>query len=349
MSETKFHRTLRRIKLWLFCTALFFLASCEKDTDKHAAFWEVPQGFPTPVYSFETNPRSVSVHELGRKLFYDPVLSLDSSISCASCHFQQFAFSDTLAFSLGFQDRVGRRNSPALFNLAWHTSFMHDGGINHLEVMPLAPITDTLEMAIPMRTLNQRLNSNAYYKKAFQHAFSTDSISDRQLLLALTQFMASLVSADSPYDKFIQGNTNALNAQEQSGLQLFRVNCASCHTEPLLTSHDFRNNGTWITGGDPGRQIITLQEEDRGKFKVPSLRNIAVTAPYMYDGRFQSLEQVLDHYATLDSDTPGLDQSLKTGIQLNPAEKQALLAFLNALTDHGFLSNKAFSNPFEGK
>jgi cytochrome c peroxidase len=304
---------------------------------------EVPSYFPQPNYNFQGNPLSTKKFELGRKLFYDTYLSIDNTISCASCHHQQYAFSDAgNALSAGVNGTLGSRNSPAMFNLIWNTSFMWDGGINHIEIMPLAPITDHREMNISMPDLIAKLNSSSSYKALFKDAFEVETITDYELFLALAQFMGMLISADSKYDKYIQGKAT-LTASELAGLELFRNHCASCHIEPLFSDMDFHNNGLDEEFEDEGRYLITLLASDKGKFRTPSLRNIEVTGPYMHDGRFHTLEQVLDHYSDGIQQSSTLAPGLVSGILLSSQDKTDLIAFLKTLTDYGFLSNPKFS------
>jgi cytochrome c peroxidase len=309
------------------------------------AHWTVPAGFPNPIYLNTSHQNNNAVYELGRKLFYDPVLSVDSSISCASCHLQSYAFSDTIAYSKGILSRQSLRNSPPLFNLAWKPHFMRDGGINHLDLVPIAPITDSLEMGIPFKALLNRLQKDTYYRKAFQHTWQTDTITDQYFLWSLGHFMAALVSANSPYDHRNKGNENALSPSAERGMAIFQEKCAGCHKPPLFTDYSFRKNGTASQDGDPGRYRITKLVEDYGSFEVPSLRNIALTAPYMHDGRYKTLREVLEHYQTGIQSHTDIDELLRGGLLFNAQEKNDLLAFLNALTDTQFIENKAFGPP----
>lgn len=324
-------------------------SSCQKGgefNDEHPAYQNLPKEFPEPVYTFDNNDRDEGVFELGRALFYDPIFSLDSSISCGSCHIQAHAFSDTVSLSLGVHGRVGKRNSPALSNLIWYTSFMWDGGINHIEVMPLAPITDSFEMAMPARSVNERLNASPHYRKRFKQVMQTDSVTDRQYLLALSQFMGALISDNSPYDQYRAGDTNALSSESLKGLELFKVTCAKCHTLPLFTDFSFKNNGTFIVGKDLGRATISELSSDYGLFKVPSLRNIALTGPYMHDGRFKTLEEVLDHYRFGLVGREDVDPELSGGVTLTDEETAQIIQFLHALTDETFITHQYFSNPW---
>ncbi len=325
------------------------LAACSVDPDLSPApvmeekiELTIPQGFPQPVYTFSNNPLTTDGFKLGRKLFHDPVLSRDNSISCESCH-QQFAAFAHLdhAVSHGIDNQFGRRNAPALFNLIWHPHFMWDGGINHIEVQPIAPITNPIEMDETLANVVQKLRSHAEYPLLFKKAFGTDSITAPLMLKALAQFMGMLNSYNSKYDKYMRGQAS-LSPDEQNGLNLFRSRCANCHAEPLFTDFSFRNNGLDDVFADSGRAHITSLPEDIGKFKVPSLRNVALSRPYMHDGRFQTLSQCIDHYRFHVKPSPTLDPLLTDGISLTETEKHYLLQFLNTLTDYEFINDPRF-------
>lgn len=308
----------------------------------------VPYGFPAPVYDFANNEVNRKRFELGRRLFYDPALSRDNSISCGSCHQQQGAFSHIdHRVSHGIDNLNGTRNSPALFNLAWHSSFFWDGGVNHIEVQPISPIQNPIEMDETLANVVNKLQSNSAYRTQFLEAYGSDSITSQMMLKALAQFMSLMVSSNSKYDKFIRGEVGGqLSAQELNGLNLFRSKCASCHVEPLLTDFTFRNNGIdSVFIDDPGRAMITQSASDSGKFKVPSLRNIEVTFPYMHDGSLNTLDKVLDHYASGIKPSTTLDPLLSGGISLSTQEKADIISFLKTLTDYQFITNPDFADP----
>jgi cytochrome c peroxidase len=300
----------------------------------------VPTGWPAPQYDFSGNPVTASGFELGRRLFHDPRLSLDGSISCASCH-QQFAAFAHLdhRVSHGLHGANGTRNAPPLFNLAWQPELMWDGAIHNLELQPLAPLANPVEMGETMAGVLVKLRADRDYRRRFEAAFGPGEIDSRRLLLALTQFVGTLRSSDSRYDR------GELSPQEQKGLALFRQHCASCHREPLFTDYSYRGNGLDAESADPGRGAISGKAGERGRFKVPSLRNVAVSAPYMHDGRFDTLAQVLRHYASGIHDSAALDPALRGGLALNSHQQQSLLAFLGALTDESFLQDTRFSEP----
>ena len=306
---------------------------------------DLPEHFPEPWYTFANNPVSERGVALGRRLFYDPMLSENNKISCASCHHQAAGFSDPgMKFSLGTKAKPGMRNSPALANLAWMPHFMADGGINHIEVMPLAPLLDSLEMNEDLINILIELNQHAEYPSLFHEAFGVDSITDQLLLYALAQFMSSMISANSKYDKVLLG-IESYELDEFRGYQIFKAKCGSCHKEPLLSDFSFRNNGLDSISEDPGRKRITLKSEDHGKFKVPGLRNVALSYPYMHDGRFNDLMEVIDHYNEGLAHPENLDDSLKAPMKLSVRDKQDLLAFLHTLTDYEYLYNTALSDP----
>ena len=329
---------------------IFSLYSCKKEatvepiTEETFSFQQ-PSHFPKANYTFTNNPLSKKGFELGRFLFYDPILSLDSSISCGTCHAQGHAFADhNIPLSKGVKNKLGIRNAPSLVNLAWSTSFMWDGGVNHIEVQPLVPLTSEHEMGETMAQIVLKLNRSEFYKQKFKEAFGITKITDQKLLHALAQFTSMLVSSNSKYDQFITGKTT-FTPSEQEGYELFKTNCAICHSEPLFTDYSFRNSGLPIDLNDTGREKVSQDVNDRGKFKVPSLRNIAYTYPYMHDGRFSNLEDVLEFKVNGIQDSPTLDPYLKKGIKLSSKEQKAIISFLNTLTDFNFTGNPLFSEP----
>ncbi|MBK9254067.1 MAG: cytochrome-c peroxidase [Saprospiraceae bacterium] len=334
------------IKIFLL-TGVSVLISCNKNQDESDFRLTYPDYFPDPQYSFGNNVLTKEGFELGRALFHDPILSYDNTISCASCHSQAHAFADhNIKFSIGIDGKTGSRNSPAMFNLAWQSSFMWDGGINHIEIMPLAPITDTTEMGETLNNVIQKLHTHPYYQEKFKKVFGEKPIDSQKLFYALAQYMSMLVSDDSKYDKYRKGSEN-FTVDEEDGLIIFRKKCVSCHTEPLFTDFSFRNNGLVPLTNDLGKGRITLDKSDYYKFKVPSLRNIMLTYPYMHDGRFRTIDQVLDHYSEGIVFHENLDTSLiyidKPGIPLTEIDKAKLKAFLVTLTDYKYISNPLFS------
>ncbi len=298
----------------------------------------------------ERNPMSKEGVLLGKALFYDPALSQNGEVSCASCHAPDQAFSDGLALSdQGVSGKKLHRHSPALFNMAWHKGLFWDGGATNLESLIFGPLTHPDEMGADLNEVIHYLNGSSLYPEMFEAAFETDSITSSLIGRSLAQFVRSLVSQDSKYDQWKREETQFDNIEIQ-GYQLYQKHCSSCHTEGLFTDLEYHNNGLDISYPDPaelegiylGRYRISFDEQDKGAFKTPSLRNIALTAPYMHDGRFADLEEVLDHYDHGVKVNESLAPELKMGIQLNADERAELLAFLETLTDYKFINNKAY-------
>jgi cytochrome c peroxidase len=321
------------------------LSACSKSEEGGMKpFFYIPDGFPDPVYKFQNNPVTSAGFALGKKLFYDPILSRDSTIACGSCHqqFVAFAHSDH-KLSHGIDNLLGNRNSPALYNIAWFPNFMWDGGVNHLEVQPLAPIGNPVEMDETLPNIIVKLKRSSSYPGMFDAAFGSDTITTQAIMRAMAQFMGSMISANSKYDKYLAGKESFTNA-ELSGLQIFRAKCESCHKEPLLTDMSFRNNGLdSYFSNDPGRAKITTLSQDSGLFRVPSLRNIVLTFPYMHDGRFEKLMDVMNHYNSGIQSSSTLDPLLSSNsIPLTLAEKNDLITFLGTLTDYTFINDSQF-------
>ncbi|WPU91752.1 cytochrome c peroxidase [Mucilaginibacter sabulilitoris] len=311
----------------------------------------VPANFPKPVYDFKDNPVTGNGFKLGRILFYDPLLSKDKSISCANCH-QSFAAFANLdhAVSHGVDECLGTRNAPPLFNLAWQKEFMWDGGVHHIEVSPMNAMTNPCEMATDLNTIVSRLQETKAYSALFKAAFGTAEINSQRVFRAMAQFTSMLVSANSKYDKYIRHEAGGtFTSDETAGYALFKTHCSTCHQEPLFTDLTYRSNGLDLRSEDIGRDSITHLETDRGKFRVPSLRNVELTSPYMHDGRFDDLKQVLEHYNSGVKNTANLDPDLHKagilGIRLNMKEQSQLIAFLKTLTDTAFANDKRFQTP----
>jgi cytochrome c peroxidase len=311
--------------------------------------FETPPNWPAPVYDFAANPLTQPRVDLGRALFYDPLLSRNNMISCASCHSQYSAFTHIdHALSHGIEDRIGTRNSPVLINLAWQKSFMLDGAVNHLDMQPLAPLTHPREMDENLEHVISKLQASPLYPALFYRAFGDSVITGEHTLKAISQFMLTLVSSHSRYDSVMQKQA-VFTEQENRGYQLFRQNCASCHAEPLFTNSDFRNNGLSVdtTLNDFGRYGVTRNPLDSLRFKVPTLRNIEFSYPYMHDGRFRNLSAVMTHYTSGIVHSPTLSAELEKPILLTSNEKVDIIAFLLTLSDKSFLFNPRFSYPRE--
>jgi len=305
-----------------------------------------PDGWPAPVYDAAQNPITAAGFALGRQLFYDPLLSADGTISCASCHQQFAAFAHfDHRLSHGLNGANGTRNTPGLFNLAWQPDFMWDGAATHLELQPLAPLTNPVEMGESLPPVLAKLRAHPEYPRLFERAFGPGGeegpVDTQRLLRALAQFMATMISDDSRYDRYVAGRETFTEA-ETRGLAAFRQHCSGCHIEPLFTDYRYRRNG--IDNGDAGRALISGDEADRGRFRVPSLRNVALTAPYMHDGRFDTLEQVLAHYRSGVPDALRDEEpQLRVAMELDAAAAEDLIAFLKTLTDERFTHDHRFS------
>jgi len=312
----------------------------------------LPRQFGKPVYAPAQNPPNRSTFELGRRLFYDARLSADGTVSCGSCHQQARAFASPERLSRGVGGRLGLRNAPALQNLPWRRTFFADGGPKHLETLPLAPLTNPREMGTTLADVLAKLNADSAYARQFAAVYGRRPISSYQLLRALAQFTAALTSAQSRYDLHVRHAAGGhFTAAEQRGQALFGAKCGSCHATDLFTDGSFRNNGlNRRFAQDSGRVVVTFLAADRGRFAVPSLRNVARTAPYMHDGRFGTLAQVLAHYDHGMVESPTLDPVFRgpggrLGIPLTAAEQRDLLAFLATLTDEAFCQAPDFADP----
>lgn len=309
----------------------------------------IPAGWPQPATNiFANNRLTEQGFQLGKKLFYEGKLSKDGKFPCASCH-QQFAAFSTYdhQFSHGFNNSFGTRNAPALFNIAWMKELHWDGGINNIEVQPLAPITASNEMAETIGNVVSKLSADTTYIRLFTAAFGDATINSQRMLKAIAQFVGSIQSFNSKYDKVKRGETS-FTISEQYGYDIFKAKCNSCHTEPLFTDNSFHNTGFSLDPilKDIGRMRITGNATDSLKFKVPSLRNLELTAPYLHDGRVFSISQVIDHYRSgIITGQPSLDPILKNRISISNQEKADLLQFLYTLTDREFLADPRFEAP----
>ena len=300
--------------------------------------------FPMPDLPRD-NPLIAERVTLGEMLFHDPILSRDNTISCASCHAAHIAFTDSRPFSSGIEGRSGDRNSMTLFNLAWKKQFFWDGRADSLRAQVLQPIADHREMDDSINHVSQKLTASTGYPAAFRAAFRTPGITGEKIALALEQYLLTLTSHDSKLDRALAGSA-VLTEDEQRGFELFMTesdartgqrgaDCFHCHGGPLFTDHQFHNNG--LISEDTGRARVTGLAADQGKFVTPSLRNIALTGPYMHDGRFGTLEEVMGHYSTGIHRSPTLDPNLAKhpapGLRLSAQDQSALIAFLKTLTE----------------
>ena len=308
-----------------------------------------PSSWPKPTYDFSKNPIEKNKVNLGRVLFYDPILSENNSISCESCHSPYSAFTHIdHALSHGIYDSIGTRNSPALMNLAWKKSFMWDGAINNLDMQALAPISHPLEMGSSIKKVVIKLQASKKYRQLYFQAYGDSIPTGEKTLKAISQFLLTLVSSNSKYDKVMSGDEH-FTAQEKNGYTLFQKNCSSCHREPLFTNDEFANNGLPENPSlkDKGRMHITLDSTDTYKFKIPTLRNIEYTFPYMHDGRFKKLSEVMNHYTSGIIQSKTLAPELKEKIKLTENEKVDLISFLLTLSDKEFVFNSNHTYPQE--
>ncbi len=345
----------KSISITLFAGLMVWLSiqSCKKETispdSPEPVSFAIPSGWPEPKYTFANNTLTQAGFVLGRKLFYDVRLSRDNTVSCGSCH-QQFASFSHLdhPVSHGIANRIGTRNTPGLANMAWHPAYFWDGGVNNLESQPINPIQNHLEMDMTLPELISKLSADANYRKEFKTAFGDETINSQRIFKAFAQFMGTMVSSDSRYDKYTRNEEGAaFTDKEARGLSLFREKCGACHTEPLFSDFSYRNNGIAPDAvvNDSGRAHITRNVSDLYKFKVPSLRDVALTKPYMHDGRFLTLEAVVAHYRTGISPSATLDPILAGGVSMTDDEQSDIVSFLQTLTDTTFVKDVRFAEP----
>lgn len=358
----------------LFFASVCFAVACNKEEDDQMekptviTIDETPfvlehGALPAPDLPAD-NPLTEQGVQLGRMLFYETKLSADGSQSCASCHRQPDGFSDSTRFSIGVEMLPGKRQAMPVFNMAWHSNaFFWDGRARLLRDQSLRPIQDPLEMNETLENVITKLTDTQMYKDQFARTFGSEEITAEKMSLAMEQFMLSIVSYDSKYDKYLAGAVQLTESEERGRLlfeteynpffpDLSGADCAHCHGGANFENDQYMNNGldTDATMTDIGREAVTQNANDKGKFKVSSLRNIAVTAPYMHDGRFQTLEQVIDHYnegikvsSTAD---PTVLNTKDTGLFLTAQDKEDLINFLKTLTDETFLTEASYKTPF---
>lgn len=310
---------------------------------------EKPNGFPDITFDITGNPVTINGVALGKKLFYEGKLSRNNTISCGFCHIQEYAFTHHgHTVSHGINDRLGIRNTPPIQNLAFMKNFTWDGVSHNLDERSLVPITTDFEMDSSLPEVVGKLNADANYKKMFKAAFGDDNISGERVLKAISQFMYTMVSANSKYDKMKRG-LETFSTEENHGMALFQSKCATCHSGELFTDESYRNTGQYYNAqfDDRGRYRVTLDWNDNMKFRVPSLRNVEYTAPYMHDGRLYTLEAVMNFYSESVENQPNLDPALKQnghiGIPLSSQEKSLIITFLKTLSDPSFIADKRFA------
>lgn len=333
---------MQHISLRIFgaISMLLCCISCQKETIESTQEPVYPAGFPSIVFPTDNTP-TVERVLLGKKLFYSTALSRNNQLSCASCHLPQFAFADTVAFSKGVEGRIGKRNTPTIANVAYQTDLLFEGSVPDLERQVFVPIMAHHEFDFDINLIAERLNEQndivLLSEKAYQRPPDPFVITR-----AIAAFERSLLSGNSPYDRYaLQQQTYAMSESQQRGHQLFlsdSLACATCHSGFLFTDQSFQNNGLYEIYPDSGRIHFTRKNEDLAKFKVPSLRNIAQTAPYMHDGSKKTLSEVVEHYAMGGKQHPSKSPLLR-GFSLTEQQKNDLIQFLYALTDTSFCQN----------
>jgi cytochrome c peroxidase len=314
---------------------------------------DIPQGLP-PMIIPASNPMTVEGIALGRKLFYEKLLSGDNTMSCGTCHLQENGFSEPLQVSQGITGALGTRNAMPLINLGWNQlGFFWDGRAATLEDQALQPITNTIEMNATWPDVEAKLNAHDTYPRLFKEAYGVDRIDSLTVAKAIAQFVRTLISGNSRFDAWYNRQETPLNAQELRGFTLYTTeaaDCFHCHgLGGLITDNKYHNNGLDTIYTDMGRFDVTGNPMDRATFRTPTLRNIEMTAPYMHDGRFFTLEEVVEHYSEHVKMSPTISPLMElvgeSGAHLTQEEKEDLLAFLRTLTDQEFLANPNFSDP----
>ena len=334
-----------RLFSFMLIACCLFCISCQESIDglqPVKPLLYVPSGFPEPPMP-EDNQFTEARWKLGKKLFFDPVMSSDLSVSCASCHKPELAFTDGKRVSEGVALRPGTRNAPSLANVAYHPYYTREGGVPTLEMQILVPIQEHAEFDFNILLVADRLKQDSAYVQESWIAYGREP-DPYVITRAIACFERTLISGESRYDEYVRGNRFALNEKELRGMRLFfsdRLACSECHGGFNFTDYGFQNNGLYEQYEDPGRLRLTNKESDRALFKVPSLRNVAITAPYMHDGSVNNLESVVAHYN--EGGKGHVHQSsLVHPLNLTASEQGALVAFLETLTDEAFLSNPNF-------
>ncbi len=355
-------------KAIFFIVVLSFLTSCRKEKVSFIPTpyaIDIPSHFPQMNIP-EDNPMTEEGIELGRFLFYETKLSGDNTMSCASCHQLNSSFADNVALPLGIQGIAGTRNSMPLFNLGWDDFFTWDGRKTSLEGQILEPVPNPIEMHLKWTDAVDKLQLDVSYRNKFFRAFGEEGIDSMKVAKSIAQFIRTIISANSTFDvmyKFENGlplttsensTLGNIEAEVWAGYDLFKslngADCFHCHNGPLMRVKKFSNNGLDMVFSDQGRALVTQNINDEGKFKVPSLRNLSATGPYMHDGRFNSLEEVIEHYSTGIQQSETLDPLIEFanqgGVQLDELEKQWLKKFLLSLNDTTYINNPKFKDPF---
>jgi cytochrome c peroxidase len=336
----------KQLLIFIVLFVLLIFSACVKEeggtTLDYSNF--IPSHFPAPDLAIEDIPTEAKI-KLGKKLFYDPIMSADNTVSCASCHNPKLAFSDDVALSLGVKGALGTRNAPTLANVVYQKRLLREGGLPTLEMQVLVPIQEHNEFNTNILKIAEKLNQSKAYRDLSMAAFGRPEIDAFVITRSIAAFERILISGDSRYDQSTLGKAR-LTELESLGKQLFfsdKTHCSSCHGTFLFTNQTFQNNGLYLQYNDAGRKRFTALEADDATFKVPTLRNIALTSPYMHDGSIQTLEEVIEHYNSGGQPHQNKSHLIQT-LDLTKTEKDALLAFLKTLTDHTFINNKYLRN-----
>jgi cytochrome c peroxidase len=353
----------RHILLFILCGVVFFLSFISEKKPTPYTFPEIKH-FPKIPQS-SSNPVTVEGAELGKYLFYDPILSGDSSMSCSSCHKQEYAFSDAPhQFSKGRNNELMKRNTLPLFNLAYYPSLFWDGRSANLEDQVFHPVRTESELNLKWNVAVKRIKRSKLYRTKYKNAFGNIEIDSTHIAYSIAQFLRTLISYNSKFDKVLR-KEDKLSPDELEGFEIVndmtRAGCVHCHStdqDPLGTIHDFSNNGLdMITDAnlykDKGLGQTTKNIKDNGKFKIPSLRNILFTAPFMHDGRFKTIEEVVDFYSEKVQPCANIDSRMEFaqqgGPKLDKHEKRKVIAFLKTLSDSVFIIDPEFADPFKKK
>lgn len=335
----------KRIPILIWSAFLFIATGCETD-DPIPYELKIPSWFPEMAIPPDNQLTQARI-DLGRKLFYEPLLSSDSSVSCGACHQQELAFTDGLPKSMGVDGVIGLRNAPTLANVGYAPRLFHDGGVSDLELQSQQPIFSPEEMNFSIAGFLERIADDEEYRWMFNEAYGREPDAFG-ITRAIASFERTFISGNSRFDHYTyQGMETALSEQELRGKTLFfsdGTKCATCHQPPLFTNYAYENIGLYLNYADSGRARISHLPEDRGRFKVPTLRNIELTAPYMHDGSMQSLEQVVVHFNSGGVGHPNQSADILP-LNLTAQQQADLVAFLRTLTDQQFLTEPDLSEP----
>lgn len=335
----------------IYILTFISLVACKEDSqiepnaiNDEETFLIIPEGFPEMEFP-SNNEFTDERWELGKKLFYEKRLSINNSLSCGSCHKPALAFADNVALSLGVFNRAGTRNAPTLANVGYQPYLLREGSISTLEMQVLVPIQEHNEFNHNIVNIIDELKQDSSYAAESLEAYGRP-FDGFVLSRAISVFQRSIISGNSAFDQYLyQGNTAALNSVERQGMELFfsnRAGCSSCHGGFNFTSYSFENNGLDLEYVDLGRFRFTNDSIDLAKFKVPSLRNVGLTAPYMHNGSINSLREVIDHYNSGGKNHQNKSELVKP-LNLSEAEKNALVAFLNSLNDYEFVNDSRWN------